>query len=79
MSDHVFWVYWTAVVVGFLLVFLPVEIYGAIKDSDVDTLSAWVWRLLGTKQPLTWWTGAKRLVAFLLFLWLAEHFAFGWV
>lgn len=80
MSDHDFFVYWSIVVPLFLFIlFLPMEIAGALKNDKVDTLSAWVWSLIGTRQGWNWRTTPGRLGVLILFLWLAEHFTFGWI
>jgi ABC-type glycerol-3-phosphate transport system permease component len=79
MSDHAFWLWWTCLVCGFLLAFLPVEFYAiSIHKAKTDTLSAWVWKLIGTRSGWHWWNTPLRLGVLALFLWLAEHFAFGW-
>lgn len=78
MSDHAFWLYWTVFVVAFFVFFIPVEIYGAIRHPDIDTLSAWVWKAIGTRSGWHWWNTPLRLGVLALFLWLAEHFTFGW-
>lgn len=80
MSDRAFFVYWSIVVPVFLFgMFLPMEIAGALKNDKVDTLSAWVWSLIGTRHGWTWRTAPGRIGVLILFGWLAEHFAFGWV
>lgn len=80
MSDHAFWVLWTVLVCGFLLVFLPFEFYAIAKHkAKVDTLSAWVWHLAGVRTGWHLWNTPIRIGILILFLWLAEHFAFGWV
>ncbi|HEY6022094.1 MAG TPA: hypothetical protein VIY48_20170, partial [Candidatus Paceibacterota bacterium] len=63
MSDKQFFIWWSLTVPFFLFVlFLPMEIYAAVKNPEVDTLSAWVWKLIGTKQGWTWRTTPGRLI-----------------
>lgn len=80
MSDHDFWLFWTVLVGVFLVGFLPVELYAVATGRDkTDTLSAWVWKLIGTRSGWHWWNTPLRVGVLLLFAWLAEHFAFGWI
>lgn len=81
MSDHAFWLWWTIVVPLFIFgLFLPVELWAIfVGKPETDTLSAWVWKLIGTRRGWTWRTAPGRIGVLVLFLWLAEHFAFGWV
>jgi len=79
VSDQTFVDYWSIIVPLFVFgLFLPMEIEGALRNPKVDTLSAWVWSLVGTRDGWTWRTAPGRIGVFLLFAWLAEHFAFGW-
>lgn len=78
MSDHAFWVLWLTLVSGFILVFLPFEFYAIAKGkAKVDTLSAFIWGLIGTRKGWHLWNTPLRIGVFILFAWLAEHFAFG--
>ena len=79
MNDRAFFVVWTTLVVGFLAVFIPVEAYAIATGRDkTDTLSAWVWARIGTRDGWRGWHIPLRLGVLVLFAWLAEHFAFGW-
>lgn len=79
MSDHAFWLFWTVLTSVFVAGFLAVESYAlAIHRAHLDTLSAWVWRLIGTRAGWHWWNTPLRVGVLVLFGWLAEHFAFGW-
>jgi hypothetical protein len=81
VSDHTFLVYWSVLVPTFIfLLFLPMELIAVFTHrSKTDTLSAWVWRLIGTRDGWHWYNAPGRIGVLVLFLWLAEHFTFGWV
>lgn len=82
MSDHAFAVYWSIIVPLFIFIlFLPMELVAIFvyHRPEKDTLSAWVWRLIGTRKGWNKYTTLPRIGVLVLFLWLAEHFAFGWV
>jgi len=80
VNDHQFWLFWTVLVCVFLAGFIPVEAYAIATHRDkTDTLSAWVWKLIGTRAGWHWWNTPLRIVVAVLFLWLAEHFSLGYV
>lgn len=77
-------IYWLSLVGGFILLFLPVELYAIAVGRPADTLSAQFWRVMDVVagQPITqwsiehWWTA---ILIGLLFSWLIVHFDFGWI
>ena len=80
MNDHAFFIVWTALVALFLAVFGVFETWAFVKHKpNVDTLSAWVWARIGTRSGWHLWNTPLRLAVLALFLWLAEHFTFGWI
>jgi hypothetical protein len=63
----------------YLLGFGIFEIWAYIDHKpDEDTQSAHVWKWIGTRAGWTGWHIPARIATLLLFLWLAEHFSFGW-
>jgi len=79
MSDKAFAIAWLSILVPFLLAFGIFETWAfVIHRPDVDTLSAQVWKWIGTRHGWTGWHIPLRIIVIALFLWLAEHFGFGW-
>jgi hypothetical protein len=75
-----YWACWFTLTVG---LFLPVELYALFTGHPENTLSWSVWDLEGfIPGSHTTWTWSHWLVGgffFVLCLWLAVHFAFGWL
>lgn len=76
--------YWTFLVGGFVVLFLAVEIPSIVSGHPERTLSYWVWRRLeswtpGSNAPWTLNHWIFGIIFLILFLWLAVHFAFGWI
>lgn len=79
MSDKAFFIYWSICVSVFLFgMFLPVEVWAAYKNPNVDTLSAWVWSITGRHKGWNWWTTPVRLGMLAGFVILGTHLALGW-
>lgn len=77
-------IYWLCTVGGFLLAFLPVELWQIAAGHPENTLSAQVWRLgdVIANQPITQWAPEHWMtfiLALLLFGWLIVHFGVGWL
>jgi hypothetical protein len=80
MSDHGFFLIWTALVGLLVVVFAVFETWAiVIHKPSQDTLSAWVWARIGTRHGWHGWNIPLRIMVLVLFAWLAEHFAFGYV
>lgn len=77
-------IYWLSLVGGFILLFLPPELYAIATGHSENTLSAQFWRLgdVVAHQPIGQWAPehwAMSIVVTLLFGWLILHFSLGWL
>lgn len=63
--------FYPAAWVAWGLMFAAIEAIALIDRDRGDTLSEWVWRVLGFHQVI-WWMGAGALV------WLVLHFLLKW-
>lgn len=74
--------YWPWYLLFAFLAFIVPEVYSLVTDHGPNTLSAFIWRLLGTtrNESITAW-GALNFLTFGIYLvvviWLAFHFWFG--
>lgn len=79
LSHQTYDIAWYITVGGFLVSFGIFESWAFVNGKpDEDTLSGHVWKWIGTRRGWSGFNIPLRVVAIGLFLWLAEHFGFGW-
>ena len=82
MTDNVdkrFGLYWRWWAIILTVAFLVPELLAiSMGREHEDTLSAEVWKLIGTRDGWSGWHLYSRLAMLGFLLWLTEHLVFGW-